>query len=283
MGSEPPERSERSTLVALASRGWQALPKTARPYGMSNLLLLPLLLGGAAPAVSVSQAALASAEDDYASLTAAYAAALEEHTEAVRAAKGLKAKRELRSNHPAHSYWPRFEALSRTDGRGYLWRVQNLGEKGLSRKERSVEAPRLYEVLVKDHPGASWFADVLSQLERDKRIVGEALYSRAHRAVIEANKHDAVRAQAMFTLAKLLLLADDEAARQEGSELFDRLVAELGDTPHGRLAAEELFEIKHLGIGCESPDFEASTIDGHEFKLSDYRGKVVLLDFYGFW
>jgi peroxiredoxin len=25
------------------------------------------------------------------------------------------------------------------------------------------------------------------------------------------------------------------------------------------------------------------TIDGHQFKLSDYRGKVVVLDFYGFW
>ena len=34
---------------------------------------------------------------------------------------------------------------------------------------------------------------------------------------------------------------------------------------------------------CEAPDFDAKTIDGHEFKLSDYRGKVVLLDFYGFW
>ena len=84
-------------------------------------------------------------------------------------------------------------------------------------------------------------------------------------------------------MAKALLQSGDDAARQEGSELFDRLVAELGDTPHGRRAEAELFEIKHLGVGCEAPDFDASTIDGHEFKLSDYRGKVVLLDFYGFW
>jgi len=35
--------------------------------------------------------------------------------------------------------------------------------------------------------------------------------------------------------------------------------------------------------GIVAPDFTGRTIGGHEFKLSDYRGKVVLLDFYGFW
>jgi peroxiredoxin len=36
-------------------------------------------------------------------------------------------------------------------------------------------------------------------------------------------------------------------------------------------------------VGKPAPDFYAETIDGHAFKLSDYKGKVVLLDFYGFW
>jgi peroxiredoxin len=31
------------------------------------------------------------------------------------------------------------------------------------------------------------------------------------------------------------------------------------------------------------PDIVAKDTDGVDFKLSDYRGKVVLLDFWGFW
>lgn len=249
---------------------------------MSTLLLLPLLVGGTAPAASAPVPVLAL-EDDFVQLAAAYEAALEEHAQAMRAAKGLKAKREVRKAHPAHTYWPRFEALSGKDGRAQLWMIQNLGEKGYSRKERAAEAPRLYGVLMEEHVGAAWFADVLTQLERDRRLVGEELFFQGHREAMADSKHDTVRAQAMFTVAQSLLQSPDEGAREEGGQLFDRLVAELGDTPHGRRAEAELFEIKHLGIGCEAPNFEASTIDGHEFKLSDYRGKVVLLDFYGFW
>jgi hypothetical protein len=38
-----------------------------------------------------------------------------------------------------------------------------------------------------------------------------------------------------------------------------------------------------LIVGCRAPDFEATDVDGVRFKLSDYRGKVVVLDFWGFW
>ena len=36
-------------------------------------------------------------------------------------------------------------------------------------------------------------------------------------------------------------------------------------------------------VGNLAPDFEAKDVEGKAFKLSDYRGKVVLLDFWGFW
>jgi cytochrome oxidase Cu insertion factor (SCO1/SenC/PrrC family) len=45
-------------------------------------------------------------------------------------------------------------------------------------------------------------------------------------------------------------------------------------------ARSELFEIRYLGVGREAPEIEGEDQDGRRFKLSDYRGKVVLLDFW---
>jgi peroxiredoxin len=42
----------------------------------------------------------------------------------------------------------------------------------------------------------------------------------------------------------------------------------------------ELDDILHLAIGKVAPEIEGQDQDGTKFKLSDYRGKVVLLDFW---
>jgi hypothetical protein len=38
-----------------------------------------------------------------------------------------------------------------------------------------------------------------------------------------------------------------------------------------------------FGVGIVAPDIEGSDLDGVAFKLSDYRGKVIFLDFWGDW
>ncbi len=55
------------------------------------------------------------------------------------------------------------------------------------------------------------------------------------------------------------------------------------ETNIGESAKNALFEIKYLSKGCVAPDIEGSDMDGKEFALSDYRGKVVMLDFWGDW
>ena len=45
----------------------------------------------------------------------------------------------------------------------------------------------------------------------------------------------------------------------------------------------QLFELRFLVVGKTAPDIEALDLEGKTFKLSDYRGKVVLLDFWGNW
>ena len=44
-----------------------------------------------------------------------------------------------------------------------------------------------------------------------------------------------------------------------------------------------LFAIKNLSVGRAAPDIIGNDVDGVSFKLSDYRGKVVFLDFWGDW
>ncbi len=38
-----------------------------------------------------------------------------------------------------------------------------------------------------------------------------------------------------------------------------------------------------LEVGNQAPEIDGEDIDGKKFKLSDYRGKVVLLDFWASW
>jgi hypothetical protein len=79
---------------------------------------------------------------------------------------------------------------------------------------------------------------------------------------------------------------DRAVAMQEVETIFERAASEFADTklPYGRTAGEtansELHEIRHLSIGKQALELEGLDQDGQPIKLSDYRGKVVLLDFW---
>lgn len=54
-----------------------------------------------------------------------------------------------------------------------------------------------------------------------------------------------------------------------------------------RLNAERMRELnvnaRLTGIGAAAPDFEMTDVDGRSFRLSDYKDKYVVLDFWGTW
>ena len=79
---------------------------------------------------------------------------------------------------------------------------------------------------------------------------------------------------------------DRTAAEREAEGVFERAVREFADVKIteggtvGEKAEADLFEMRHLVVGKEAPDIEGEDQEGQKFKLSDYRGKVVLLDFW---
>lgn len=85
--------------------------------------------------------------------------------------------------------------------------------------------------------------------------------------------------------------SDADKLREEAEQLLNKVIADeelsavvlYRDRTIGKLAAGDLFEMKNLREGLVAPEIEGEDIDGVQFKLSDYRGKVVFLDFWGDW
>lgn len=81
---------------------------------------------------------------------------------------------------------------------------------------------------------------------------------------------------------------DITAMHKKGEDLLEAVESNYGDVKSrtGTLAdaaKHDLFEIRNLTIGKHAPEIVGQDLDGKTFQLSDYRGKVVFLDFWGFW
>ena len=105
--------------------------------------------------------------------------------------------------------------------------------------------------------------------------------------------HRAVRGAATYVLAKLVKQAVDrdlDTAQPERVEgLYRRVLADYADLDHpegvtlGKAAERDLFEYLHLSVGRIAPEIEGKDLEEAGIRLSDYRGKVVMLTFWGHW
>jgi thiol-disulfide isomerase/thioredoxin len=57
----------------------------------------------------------------------------------------------------------------------------------------------------------------------------------------------------------------------------------LGSSTLGAIARQGLQDVRHLNVGTRAQEIEGLDLDGNPLKLSDHRGKVVVLDFWANW
>jgi thiol-disulfide isomerase/thioredoxin len=98
-----------------------------------------------------------------------------------------------------------------------------------------------------------------------------------------------------YKIAQTLEDEDDEkrlnAMLAEATDLIEKAVKEAPNAKLGRatideIAKKQLEELKGVtavAVGKPAPDVESYTLDGKKVKLSDYKGKVVLLDMWATW
>lgn len=173
---------------------------------------------------------------------------------------------------------------------------------------------RAFALLQRDHIQSDKLGSVCQRISGGFRKEYETFL----RAVLAKNPHKEVQALACLGLAHFLnnrlqrldlikeqpdlarefedlfgkeylreLQREDRArALKEVEAFFERATQEYGEVkmPDGGTVGEkakvELFEMRHLVVGKEAPNLEGQDQHGKPFQLRDYRGKVVLLDFW---
>ena len=96
---------------------------------------------------------------------------------------------------------------------------------------------------------------------------------------------DAARPGLLFGLGDAVCEAsgEDAAQRERGLAALREVRERWPTADEAKRAEGRIFFFTNLVVGKTSPDFETADADGNAFKLSDYRGKVTVVDFWGFW
>jgi hypothetical protein len=193
-----------------------------------------------------------------------------------------------------------------------LWLENNTDHPGRGEKV-SLQA-RAVDQLLRDHLNSERLVDPCRRVSYGFSADCERLL----RAALEKSPHRDVRGLACMRLAQFLngrlrrlqlcAVRPEMARRYEGlfgkgyfqaqrrkdpaqvtrevEAFYERARNEYGDVkvPYegtvAEKAASELHEIRVLAVGKPAPELEGEDQDGKRFKLSDYRGKVVLLYFW---
>ena len=222
-------------------------------------------------------AAPATPTAEYASIKKEYDDAQKAASKAYQAAKTEEDKKKANAQFPNRAkFAERFLALAEkhSDSRAaldaLLWVATECyylpeGEKAL-------------DTLARDHAQSDKLENVCDRLIYTQSEASQ----RFLRAVIEKNPKGEIQGKAHFALGK------QAVATSEADRLLNLVIEKYGNVKYGsrtlgEAAKGELYEVHHLAIGKVAPEIEGADVDGKKFKLSDYRGRVVVLDFWGDW
>lgn len=108
--------------------------------------------------------------------------------------------------------------------------------------------------------------------------------------LLEKSSNETVQGAATYALGKLLSASSKEEVKARGVALIKSIPKKFPDVTvyNGRanlaeMVEGEIFELENLQIGMEVPNIKGEDVDGVEFSLHDYKGKVVVIDFWGDW
>jgi thiol-disulfide isomerase/thioredoxin len=151
-----------------------------------------------------------------------------------------------------------------------------------------IEAANLIVERYADSPDARGLCEMLGSLSESQ--TWPAAFEKHLRTILVRNQGRAVRAAASYSLASVVALAG-ESRQGEAEKLYEEAIKKFDGSEDSFFAGIEKEMTKHAqyklaelkAIGKPAPEIEGIDLDGRAMKLSDYRGKVVLVSFWATW
>ncbi len=202
---------------------------------------------------------------------------------AVREVDGVSWVMPTAPQSPEDRWRSRIETLAEVgSARARMWVLENASWQ-LSEQEQAALIAHL-DALVRDGIPAETARDFSRDIGSLVYKLGlEAVEPRARKlAEGLAEEH---RGWLLLGLGEALCAnaGDDPASRERGLGLLREVQQHWPESDAGQRAAGKVYRFENLVVGKVAPDFEAEDVEGTPFKLSDYRGKVTVVDFWGFW
>lgn len=188
--------------------------------------------------------------------------------------------------HPARKFLPKFQALAKNahgspaEKGALVWIGRNANSVG-----DQAAGKEAYDRLIDS------FADSPDMAE-NAMFIRYGYYSKnaseskqALRKLADRSKNKEVKAAALYNLAQFMIEREGGGGKlpADAVPMLQQIKRDYPDTKYGKMADATIFAAEKLQIGKPAPDFTAMDEKGATFKLSDYKGKVVVLDFWGFW
>lgn len=111
--------------------------------------------------------------------------------------------------------------------------------------------------------------------------------------LMNESPHESVRAQALYGLALAKMSSDRELSEKLFTQVTEKYASVQAAQPAnnvrfkpfalGEGAQKKLFELQHLSVGAQALPIAGTDADGKPLKLEDFRGKIVMLHFFGSW
>jgi len=262
---------------------------------MNKLTILFLLglaaLGAGAPLPCQARPefpAVSANASDVSERIAAFELALAEWEAKLAATDDRAEKRALKKAHPATAIADEMATFARAnDTLAARWCLENIKDLGLKRSQREELRLDVYGVLVvaKDARLRDWTLDELIADSTLSRKIGMDGLEAIVKRFIAAEPIPARQGHARALFAKKLQRSREPKESERGLSMLRALAAgegELGDEDHTWIETF-LFKLDFLSVGKTAPAFEGKSVDGEPIALENFRGKVTVLSFFGFW
>ena len=219
---------------------------------------------------------------DYDDVLQEYAEANSKFQDDLLNAKSLDERAKLLKKSPVHKFWRKFDRAAKSDVRALVWMLHHAAEKESDPKKMQKLVDGLARRVLKSDVTTPDFGDVLSVIKDIETLAEDDLLA-LYDQVLETSSHHDVKAQAQYRKAWLFHRSQHAERKDQFDAQIELCAKTYGGTRYGTLALASTVQPSDLEEGKPAPNFYAETLEGHGFKLSDYKGKIVLIDFYGFW